>query len=236
MSTRPYIEFRDVSVRFADGSAALDRITLQIMPGEFTFLVGETGAGKSTLIRCLTREVRHTEGELRVDGEELNGFREHNVHRLRRKMGIVPQNYELLPNKRVFENVAYAMRAVGHSRQEVRRRVPEILQMVKIAHRADAYPDQLSGGEQQRVAIGRAIINRPPLIVADEPTGNLDPGHSGEIMEVLRELHDRGVTVLVASHDTSIIERFAKRVVTLSRGRVAEDRTTDAPEVAEEPA
>jgi cell division transport system ATP-binding protein len=150
------------------------------------------------------------------------------VSALRREMGIVPQDFALLPRKRVWENVAYAMRAVGHSRKDVRKKVPEILEQVRIGHRADAYPHELSGGEQQRVAIARALINNPPLLLADEPTGNLDPEHSWEIMELLMELNTKGTTVLVASHDMMVVERMSKRIVTLDAGRVQSDRRPGA--------
>jgi cell division transport system ATP-binding protein len=145
------------------------------------------------------------------------------VHKLRREMGIVPQDFALLPRKRVWENVAYAMRAVGHTRRAVRKRVPEVLELVSVGHRADAYPHQLSGGEQQRVAIARALINNPPLLLADEPTGNLDPERSVEIMELLRALNLKGTTVIVASHDIVSVERMGKRVVTIDEGRILSD-------------
>jgi cell division transport system ATP-binding protein len=153
----------------------------------------------------------------------MNTYKDRHISRLRRTMGIVPQDFALLPRKKVWENLAYAMRAVGHSQKAVRQRVPEILQQVKVGHRADAYPNELSGGEQQRVAIGRALINRPPLLLADEPTGNLDPEHSWEIMELLSELNQNGTTVLVASHDMMVIHRMGKRIITLDQGKVQSD-------------
>jgi cell division transport system ATP-binding protein len=226
VSASPFIEFRDVSVAYSRDVTGLDHLSLQIQRGEFTFFTGPTGAGKSTLLKVLTREVHHTDGEVRLGGQNLNDFRDSNVHKLRRQMGIVPQNYELLPTKRVWENLAYALRSVGKSRKEVRDEVPRILQQVNIAHRIDAYPHQLSGGEQQRVVIGRALINKPPLLIADEPTGNLDPSQSIEIMELLLGLNSEGMTVLIASHDMPVVERFAKRTVRLEHGRIlaAEDR------------
>jgi cell division transport system ATP-binding protein len=187
------------------------------------FFAGRSGAGKSTLIKLLTREVLQTRGDVRLQGRDIARVSQWDVHKLRRLMGVVPQDFALLPRKRVWENVAYAMRAVGHTRREVRRKVPDILEQVNVAHRADAYPHQLSGGEQQRVAIARALINNPPLLLADEPTGNLDPEHSWEIMEVLRSLNLKGTTVLVSSHDMPIVERMGKRVVTLDEGLVASD-------------
>lgn len=200
-------------------------VTLDIQKGEFVFFVGRTGAGKSTLIKLLTREVKQTSGTVILNGQDLSKIKRGQTYLLRRQMGIVPQDYALLPRKRVWENVAYAMRAIGHTRREVRKRVPDILDQVNIGHRADAFPHQLSGGEQQRVAIGRALINNPPLLIADEPTGNLDPEHSWEIMELLKALNLRGTTVLVASHDMMVVERMGKRVVTMENGTVASDVT-----------
>lgn len=195
------------------------------------FLVGKTGAGKSTLIKLVTREVRHTAGQVNLEGQDLGQIRDLEIYQLRRKMGIVPQDFALLPKKTVWENVAYAMRAVGHDRREIRRRVPEILERVSIGHRADAFPHQLSGGEQQRVAIGRALINNPPLLLADEPTGNLDPEHSWEIMELLASVNLRGTTVVVASHDIVVVERLNKRVVTVDEGRILSDVSPAVPDI-----
>jgi len=223
----PYIEYKDVQVEYPGNVRGLRGVSLTIAKGEFVFFVGPTGAGKSTMLRLLTREVHHDSGLVRFNSEDLSRYREGNVHRLRRLMGIVPQDFGLLPRKRVWENVAYAMRAVGHSRAEVRRRVGEVLQQVRIAHRADAYPAELSGGEQQRVAIGRALVNHPPLLIADEPTGNLDPEQSWEIMEILRTLNLRGTTVLVASHDMGIVERMGKRTVTVDQGKIVSDTRTE---------
>jgi cell division transport system ATP-binding protein len=198
-------------------------VSLRVEKGDFVFFVGKTGAGKSTLIKLLTREVEQTSGTVTLDGRDLGKIRDRDVPALRREMGIVPQDFALLPRKRVWENLAYAMRAVGHTRRDVRRRVPEILEQVNIAQRADAFPHQLSGGEQQRVAIARALINNPTLMIADEPTGNLDPDHSWEIMELLMALNLRGTTVLVASHDMMVIHRMGKRIVTLQDGCIQSD-------------
>ncbi len=215
--------YEQVEVRFSDLVSGLKDFSLEIQRGEFVFFVGKTGAGKSTLLKLLTREVRHTAGHVRLRGRELGGVRERDIAGLRREMGIVPQDFALLPRKKVWENVAYAMRAVGHTKKDVRRKVPEILERVNIAHRADAFPHQLSGGEQQRVAIARALINNPPLLLADEPTGNLDPEHSWEIMELLANLNLRGTTVLVASHDMMVVQRMGKRIVTLEEGHLLSD-------------
>ncbi len=227
--TAPYIEYKDVCVEYPGHVKGIRGISLQIAKGEFAFFVGKTGAGKSTLIKLLTREVEQTSGTIQLNGRDIGHLKDRDIPGLRREMGIVPQDFALLPRKRVWENVAYAMRAVGHSRKEVRRRVPEILEQVNIAHRADAFPNQLSGGEQQRVAIARALINNPPLLIADEPTGNLDPEHSWEIMELLMALNLRGTTVLVASHDMMVIHRMGKRIVTLEMGRVLSDVVSETP-------
>ncbi len=222
-SAIPYISYENVEVRYTDLVRGLRGVTLSIQRGEFVFFVGKTGAGKSTMLKLLSREVVHTSGRVTLLGRELGSVREREIPALRRQMGIVPQDFALLPRKRVWENVAYAMRAVGATRREVRRGVPEILERVNIGHRADAFPHELSGGEQQRVAIGRALINNPPLLLADEPTGNLDPEHSLEIMEILRSLNLRGTTVLVASHDMVVVEKMAKRIVTLEEGKIIGD-------------
>src|SRR5690349_5243264 len=190
----PYVLFDRVEVKYSDIVAGLRGVSLSVAKGEFVFLCGQTGSGKSTLLKCLTCEVRPTKGRVVLSGRDLSTVRREEVPLLRREMGIVPQDFALLPSKTVWENVAYALRAVGRTRREIRKAVPEILDRVNILHRADALPNELSGGEQQRVAIGRALINNPPLLIADEPTGNLDPTHSLEIMKLLVELNMRGAT------------------------------------------
>lgn len=220
---QPYIGYENAEVRYTELVYGLRGASLDIQRGEFVFFVGRTGAGKSTLLKLLTREVRNTGGRVLLNDRDLSNLPDWSVPALRREMGIVPQDFALLPRKRVWENVAYAMRAVGHSRRAVRQKVPEILEQVKIGHRADAYPHELSGGEQQRVAIARALINNPPLLLADEPTGNLDPEHSMEIMALLKELNTKGTTILVASHDMMVVERMDKRIVTLESGHIVSD-------------
>ena len=219
----PYIELKNVQVEYPGYVTGLKNVSLQIQKGDFVFFVGKTGAGKSTLIKILTREIAHTSGIVTLGGRDLGQLKEREIPALRREMGIVPQDFALLPRKRVWENVAYAMRAVGHTRAEVRSKVPSILESVNIGHRADAFPHQLSGGEQQRVAIARALINNPPLLIADEPTGNLDPERSWEIMELLKALNLKGTTILVASHDMMVIHRMGKRIVTLDGGQILND-------------
>ncbi|MBX7131832.1 MAG: ATP-binding cassette domain-containing protein [Fimbriimonadaceae bacterium] len=232
-ASAPYILFDKVEVRYSELVYGLRSLSLSIAQGEFVFFVGPTGAGKSTVLKLLTREVRHTSGLVQFAKKDLGVLRDWDIPLHRRHMGIVPQDFGLLPRKRVFENVGYAMRAIGKTRREVRHKVPGILESVNIGHRDDAFPSQLSGGEQQRVAIARALINDPMLIVADEPTGNLDPAHSMEIMDILRRLNDRGVTVLVASHDMAVVEKMQKRVVTLHDGEIVSDERAGVPQ--EEP-
>jgi cell division transport system ATP-binding protein len=224
---KPYIHFERVEVSYSEEVTGLRDVSLDIYKGEFVFLCGQTGCGKSTLIKVLTRQVRYGKGTVILGGRNLADVQDQDVPLLRREMGIVPQDFGLLPNKNVWENVGYALRAVGKSRREARRAVPEILERVNILHRADAYPSQLSGGEQQRVAIGRALINNPPLLLADEPTANLDPSHSREIMELLQQLNLRGTTVVVASHDMPIVEQFGKRILRMEFGRIVEDERSD---------
>ena len=219
-----YIEFKNVEVRYSDHVYGLHGVSLEIARGEFVFLVGKTGSGKSTFLKTLTLEARHTAGRVWMQGRELNGVKTAEIPGLRRRMGIVPQDYILLPKRKVWENVGYAMRAVGATKRAIRKKVPEILEMVHVGHRADAYPHELSGGEQQRVAIARALINDPPLLIADEPTGNLDFEHSMGIMELLAQLNAKGTTVLVASHDLHVIEKMERRVVRMEDGKVAEDK------------
>ncbi len=223
METDVHIRFEDVHVSYRHSEGGLRGVSLAFARGEFAFLLGPTGAGKSTLLKLLTREVAPSEGRVWLKDLDVGRVRGGGIARLRRQMGIVPQDNALLPRKRVWENVAYAMRAVGHTRREVRQRVPEVLEQVGVAERAAAYPYQLSGGEQQRVAIARALIANPPLLLADEPTGHLDPETSWEIMELLKRLNGRGTTILVASHDLGVVQRMGKRTVLLVGGRVVED-------------
>lgn len=222
-SRSPLIEYKHVSVRYNEEVTALKAVSLRIEKGEFVTFIGRTGAGKSTFLKLLTRDCRETSGTVNFDGVDLATVSDWQVPALRRKMGIVPQDYALLPRKRVWENVAYAMRAVGHTRREVRDHVPRILEQVHIAHRSDAFPHELSGGEQQRVAIGRALVSSPKLIIADEPTGNLDPEHSFGIMELLAQLNRDGATILIASHDLMTLDRIRCRTIKLESGHIVGD-------------
>ncbi len=217
---KPYICFDRVEVSYNEFVAGLRGVTLGIEKGEFVFLCGQTGCGKSTLIKVLSKQVEVTKGNVSIGGKDLTTMTKDEVPLFRRQLGIVPQDFGLLQSKKVWENVGYAMRAVGRSRRDVRTIVPTILERVNILHRADAYPNELSGGEQQRVAIARALINDPPVLLADEPTGNLDPGHSQEIIDLLLQLNERGTTVIVATHDMAVVEQAKGRVIRMAFGRI----------------
>lgn len=211
---------------------AVAQCNLVIEEGEFVFLVGKTGAGKSTLLKLISREVAPNAGRVVVAGKEINKQLPLTIPRLRRKMGIVPQDFALLPKKTVAENIAYASRAAGKTKRQTRRRMAFILFGIHLDHKMNSFPDELSGGERQRVAIGRALINDPPLLLADEPTGNLDPEHSMEVMQLLMNLNERGTTVVVASHDMMVVEKLGKRIIRLDQGRVVSD--TKFPEMGQD--
>ena len=203
---------------------ALRDISLQIYAGEFIFLVGHSGSGKSTFIRMLIREVKPTEGHIYVANEDLSSMRNWRVPYLRRNIGCVFQDFKLLPNKTVFENVAFALEVIGKSRHVIKTQVPEVLRLVGLQDKLNKRPDQLSGGEQQRVSIARAIVNRPPLLVCDEPTGNLDPQTSRGIMDLLERINRTGTTVLVATHDREMVDNMRRRVIALDRGNLTRDQ------------
>ncbi|MCI8468698.1 MAG: cell division ATP-binding protein FtsE, partial [Eggerthellaceae bacterium] len=199
---------------------ALHDVSLQIYAGEFIFLVGHSGSGKSTFIRLLTREIKPTEGKIFVADEDLTTMRNWRVPYLRRNIGCVFQDFKLLPNKTVFENVAFALEVIGKSRHVIRTQVPEVLRLVGLSEKLNSYPDQLSGGQQQRVSIARAIVNRPPLLICDEPTGNLDPQTSRGIMDLLERINRTGTTVLIATHDREMVDNMRRRVIALDRGHL----------------
>ena len=203
---------------------ALNDISLQIYAGEFIFLVGHSGSGKSTFIRMLIREVKPSQGHIYVADEDLSTMRNWRVPYLRRNIGCVFQDFKLLPNKTVFENVAFALEVIGKSRHVIKTQVPEVLRLVGLQDKLNKRPDQLSGGEQQRVSIARAIVNRPPLLVCDEPTGNLDPQTSRGIMDLLERINRTGTTVLVATHDREMVDNMRRRVVALDRGHLTRDQ------------
>lgn len=217
------ISLLDVSKRYKNGHLALDGVSMEIGAGEFVFLCGQSGAGKSTLIRLLFREEVATSGQLIVNNRNLMRIKRRDLLKHRREMGIVFQDYRLLPKKNVFENVAYAMEVTESRKREIARRVPEVLDLVGLSDKAENFPSQLSGGEQQRVAIARALVNRPAILVADEPTGNLDPQNSEELMEVLARVNDRGTTVVMATHAKDIVNAMKRRVIMLDHGKVVYD-------------
>lgn len=203
---------------------ALSDVSLQIFAGEFLFLVGHSGSGKSTFIKLLTREIKPTQGHIYVADEDLTTMRNWRVPYLRRNIGCVFQDFKLLPNKTVFENVAFALEVIGKSKHVVKTQVPEVLRLVGLQDKFKKLPDQLSGGEQQRVSIARAIVNRPPLLICDEPTGNLDPQTSRGIMDLLERINRTGTTILVATHDREMVDNMRRRVIALDRGHLTRDQ------------
>ena len=217
------IELKNVSKVYDNGSIALDHVSLHIGKGEFVFVVGASGAGKSTLIKLLSHEELPSRGSVFVNGIEVNKLAKSRVPYLRRKMGIVFQDFRLLPNKTAQENVAFAMEVIEAPRRLIRRRVRDVLDLVGLVGKADALPRNLSGGEQQRVAIARALINNPSTIIADEPTGNLDPARSLEIMRLLERINQLGTTMVVVTHEKDLVNQFKKRVVTLEQGVITSD-------------
>ena len=219
------IRLIDVHKEYDNGTKALKGVSLRIDDGEFVFLVGPSGSGKSTIIKLITGEIAATEGRLMVNGYNLNNIAPRQIPYMRRTLGIIFQDFRLIDKKTVYENLSFAMRAIGASPREVRRRIPYVLQLVGLEKKADRYPGQLSGGEQQRVAIARALVNNPSMIIADEPTGNLDPQRSLEIMVLLERINELGTTVLVVTHEKALVNRFSKRVVAIENGRIISDET-----------
>ena len=203
---------------------ALNDVSLQIFAGEFVFLVGHSGSGKTTFIRMLIREVKPTQGHIYIADEDLANMRNWRVPYLRRNIGCVFQDFKLLPNKTVFENVAFALEVIGKSRHVIKTQVPEVLRLVGLQDKLNKRPDQLSGGEQQRVSIARAIVNRPPILICDEPTGNLDPQTSRGIMDLLERINRTGTTVVVATHDREMVDNMRRRVIALDRGNLTRDQ------------
>jgi cell division transport system ATP-binding protein len=219
----PIIEVTDGTVVYPGGHVALDRLSLRIGRGEFAFVVGPTGCGKSTLIKMLIREIEPAAGHVRIAGRDINELDPDRTPYLRRRIGTVFQDFKLLPNRTVYDNVAYALQVIGESRSQIRRKVPEILRLVGLQAKIHNYPDELSGGEQQRVAIARAFVNHPPLLLADEPTGNLDPVTSIGIMQLLYRINRTGTTVLVVTHDRDMVDKMRRRVIALEEGRLVRD-------------
>lgn len=218
------IEFRNVRKVYDNGTTALDGVNLKVNDGEFIFVVGASGAGKSTLMKLLLREERATSGRLTVDEFDLVKLPNYKVPFYRRQIGVVFQDFRLFPNKTVYENIAFAMRVIGEPASVIRRRVPTILSIVNLQDKYKNFPYQLSGGEQQRVAFARAMANNPRTIIADEPTGNIDPQLSLEIMSLLIKIHKKNKTVIVVTHEKSLVDYFQQRVVTLKDGKITDDR------------
>ena len=220
----PIVQLRDSTVVYPGGHVGIERVSLSIDRGEFVFVVGSTGCGKSTLIKLLIRELEPASGSVMVAGKDINEMPRKKVPLLRRRIGTVFQDFKLLPNRTVYDNVAYALQVTGTPRGEIKRQVPEILRMVGLGAKIHNFPDQLSGGEQQRVSIARAFVNPPPLLLADEPTGNLDPETSIGIMQLLYRINRSGTTMIVVTHDSEMVDKMKRRVVQLHEGRVIRDQ------------
>lgn len=217
------IKMENVTKVYENGAVGLRDFNLQIDRGDFVFVVGSSGSGKSTFIRLLLKEVEPTDGKIIINGTDITTLKRRQIPYLRRKIGVVFQDFRLLPSKTVYENVAFAMQVVETNPKIIRRNVPQILAMVGLAKKINAYPNQLSGGEQQRVALARAIINRPPILLADEPTGNLDPDTAWEIMDLIQEINRNGTTVVISTHAKDIVDKMQKRVVAINKGVVLRD-------------
>jgi cell division transport system ATP-binding protein len=222
----PIVEMRDVTKVYPGGHMALDRVSLAIDRGEFVFLVGPTGCGKSTLIKMLIRELAATDGSVSIAGRDIGQLPEQKIPHLRRNIGTVFQDFKLLADRTVYDNVAYALQVIGAPRAEIRRQVPETLRLVGLSTKLNSYPDELSGGEQQRVSIARAFVNHPPLLLADEPSGNLDPVTSIGVMQLLYRINKTGTTVVVVTHDREMVDNMRRRVIELYEGRVVRDEVS----------
>jgi len=217
------ILFTDVEKTYDQGNQALNGVSMQIEDGEFCFLVGPSGSGKSTIIKLITGELRPTKGSVHVNGYSLERIRKREIPYLRRTVGVVFQDFRLIANMTVYDNVAFAMRVIGAKEKEIRERVPYVLELVGLEGKKNRLPGEMSGGEQQRLAIARALVNNPSTIIADEPTGNLDPARSFEIMALLEQINNLGTTVLVVTHAQDLVERFGKRVIAINDGKVVSD-------------
>lgn len=217
------IYFDNVTKEYRDGTPALSGVTLSISPKEFVSVVGHSGAGKTTLIKMLLAQEKPSEGSVFFEDIDIHSLPSNSLHHYRRKIGTVFQDFRLIPNKTAYENIAFAMEAAGRADDEIASDVPYILDLVDLGDKADHFPGQLSGGEQQRVAIGRAIINQPDVIVADEPTGNLDPVNTYEIIEILKKINELGTTVIITTHNKGVVDAMGKRVITMEKGKIARD-------------
>jgi cell division transport system ATP-binding protein len=218
------IRFENVTKKYKNNAPALDNINLEINHGEFVSLVGQSGAGKSTLMKLIFAEERLDEGRILIDEIDIASLAPSDIPYLRRKIGVVFQDMKLLPRKTAFENVAFAMEVAGYKKEKIRKDVPKILEIVGIAHKADNFPDEMSGGEKQRVSIARALAHKPVLLLADEPTGNLDEINSNEILDLLHKINQLGTTVILATHARDLVNKIQKRVITLEKGRVGRDQ------------
>jgi len=218
------IRFVNVSKTYDNGATALLDVNINIKAGEFVFLVGPSGAGKTTIIKLLLKEIEPTTGNIFVNNKNVTSLKHKEIPYFRRNIGVVFQDFRLLPDRNVYDNIAFAMRVVGTSQREIRRRVPVLLSLINLSNKAYAYPNELSGGEQQRVVLARAIANNPPILIADEPTGNLDPDTGWEIVKLLGEINRRGTTVIMATHAKDIVDVMRRRVITLRKGKVISDQ------------
>ena len=217
------IEFRNVSKVYNNGTEALHNINLKVEKGEFVFIVGSSGAGKSTFLKLITCEERPNEGQVLIDGQDISHIRKGKIPYVRRKMGLVFQDFRLIDHMTVYDNVAFAMRVVGASPKTIKKRVPYILGLVGLQHKAKHYPTEMSGGERQRVGLARALVNNPSMIIADEPTGNIDPALSYEIVDLLSAINERGTTVLMVTHEHSLVKHFHKRIIQIHSGEIVAD-------------
>ena len=217
------IKIEKVSKSYSEGLAALEDVNLTIEDGEFVFIVGESGSGKSTLIKLLLREIKPTEGNITVNGNIINKLKRRDIPKYRREIGCVFQDFRLLKDRNMYDNVAFALKVVGESNAGIQEEVPKMLSTVGLAAKYRSFPKEISGGEQQRVAIARALVNHPSIILADEPTGNLDKTNAWEIMKLLEEINEKGTTVIVVTHNTEIVEVMKKRVITIQKGVVVSD-------------
>ena len=217
------IQFTDVTKSYTEGNTALNGVSLQIEDGEFVFLVGPSGSGKSTIMKIITGELKPTSGQVHVNGFNLEHIRKRDIPHMRRTLGVVFQDFRLINKMTVYDNVAYAMRVIGAREAEIKERVPYVLELVGLTGKERRHPNEMSGGEQQRLAIARALVNNPSTIIADEPTGNLDPARSYELMELLQGINDLGTTMLVVTHEQELVRHFDKRVIAIDEGMVISD-------------
>ena len=221
------IKLEHVSKSYSAGIPALNDVSLNIEEGEFVFVVGDSGSGKSTLIKLLLKELEPTEGTITINGRKLNKIRRRQIPKFRRNIGVVFQDFRLLKDRNIYDNVAFAQKVIGESNRSIKKNVPKLLSMVGLAAKSRSYPRQLSGGEQQRVAIARALINKPKILLADEPTGNLDANNAWEIMKLMEEINEQGTTVVVVTHNLEIVKAMNKRVITMQKGVVVDDTASD---------